>query len=175
MFNFHFPIQIFCILLMKSSGLGSPEYIIRGNAVDLLGQVALKLKKDAMFYSCLSQDDGYWVFSYSFSKDVDETQLNQKNCSDCCQKIEQDLVYCSECKRSFHLSCGNLETVISKTTNPLCICCYSRTQLESFQEMKLKEKSDLVVQKNDLLQQILLNYFSLQENHSASFTTTAWR
>jgi len=169
-------VQVFCVLLFGNAGIRAKDAVLRGTSVDLLGQVAARLKEDAVTCS----KDKLWILQELQSKDVDSNSDDEdslaRNCSVCCEgKTSKLMLSCNECNRWFHGDCIGMTKHDKVDRGWLCHCCLCRNQIgflypdnkdqtngtKSFSEPKSAEKVGMMKKGIVVVQQILLNY--LQE------------
>lgn len=166
-------LQVFCVLLFGNAGIRAKDAVLRGMSVDLLGQVAARLKEDAVVCS----KDKLWILQELQNKDIDansdDEDLLAQNCSVCGEgKCSKLMLSCNGCNRWFHGDCIGITKHDKVDRGWLCHCCLCRNQIEflypdnkdqtngskSFSESKSTEKVGMMKKGILVVQQILLNY-----------------
>lgn len=161
-------VQVFCVLLFGNAGVRAKDTVLRGLSVDLLGQVAARLKEDAVIVS----KDKLWILQELQSDDShassDDEDSVSRNCSVCSEgKSSQLMLSCNGCNRLFHGNCIGITKHDKVDRGWLCHCCLCKNQIEVFYpdnkdpKFKSGEKVPVMKKGNLVVQQILLNY--LQE------------
>ena len=172
-------VQVFCVLLFGNAGIRAKDAVLRGTSVDLLGQVAARLKEDAV--AC--NKDKLWILQELHDKDIhtnsdddDDHDASARSCSVCGKgKSSKLMVSCNGCNRWFHGDCIGVTKHDKVDRGWLCHCCLCRKQIEllypdnkdqtngirSSIESKSAEKAGMTKEGVLVVQQTLLNY--LQE------------
>lgn len=175
-------VQVFCVLLFGNAGIRAKDAVLRGTSVDLLGQVAARLKEDAVACS----KDKLWILQELQDKDLhaksddddddDDHDASARSCSVCGRgKSSKLMVSCNGCNRWFHGDCIGVTKHDKVDRGWLCHCCLCRRQIEllypdnkdqtngirSSTEPKSAEKVGMMKEGVLVVQQTLLNY--LQE------------
>ncbi|XP_038880414.1 sister chromatid cohesion protein SCC2 isoform X2 [Benincasa hispida] len=168
-------LEVLCVLLLQNAGLKSKDISARSMAIDFLGMIAARLKRDAV----ICATDKYWILQELGDKEDDADQGYSKDvCSICLDgRVEKYILVCQGCQRLFHADCmgGRENEVPNRGWN--CQICHSRKQLLVLQSYcksqckndseKRKDRSDKgskvswLVSNIEIVQQLLLNY--LQE------------
>lgn len=166
-------LQVLCVLLLQNAGLKSKDVSARSMAIDLLGTVAARLKRDAV----LCKRDRFWILQELVGEHSDvPTDLNNV-CSVCLDGRDgKYLIVCQGCQRCFHADCtGVAGQVLPRGWScQFCLCKKQLTVLKSFSESQCNdvaikaqrgkestsEASDAIT-RLEIVQQMLLNY--LQE------------
>ena len=164
------------MLLFGSAGLKSKDAGVRASAIELLGQIAARLKHDAIACSM----DTLGVFLETQSPDKDKI-LPKETCVVCGGRKGSKLtVSCDSCFRWFHADCVGVTGHDLIGRGWLCQYCYCKKQLvlletslkEKAADGKLTYKSKGVIQSRNpdditvpktgdvILQQMLLNYLN---------------
>ncbi|ONI25085.1 hypothetical protein PRUPE_2G279500 [Prunus persica] len=93
-------LQVLCVLLLQNAGLKSKDIGARTRAIDLLGTIAARLKRD----SALCSKDKFWILQELVSVDGDD-QTDPKNaCSVCLEdRVEKNFFVCQGCFDTRHL------------------------------------------------------------------------
>ncbi|XP_076883333.1 sister chromatid cohesion protein SCC2-like [Bidens hawaiensis] len=169
-------LEVLCVLLLQNAGLKSKDIVARSHAIDILGMIAARLKREAV----LCKKEKFWILQELLGGDAIDNNHPDDACSVCLDsKSENSLVQCEGCERLFHVEClGTREHEVS-SSNWLCQLCQCRKQLlslhsyckaqgrdESNHTRKKSKSSDTPdVTKLEIVQQMLLNY--LQDSGSA--------
>jgi cohesin loading factor subunit SCC2 len=155
------------VLLLQNAGLKSKDISARCLAIDLLGNIAAQLKRDAV--TCTRNK--FWILQELDAKTTNPA--NQKGACSVCQGRRGINISCDACGRCFHWDCmgiGSHENYLRDDWS--CHLCLSKMQigvLQSYHKLhesggaKRKGKAitgDTVTQ-FEAVQQILLSY--LQE------------
>lgn len=171
-------LQVFCILLFGNAGVRAKDANLRGTAIDLLGQVAARLKQDSVACS----KETLWVLQElegNVSDDSDDDMLHRK-CTVCGKgKGSKVMVTCNGCDRWFHGDCIGATKHDMLDRGWLCHCCLCRKQLDSLRsDNKLHVNGTKSAKGNTqagnkdgvaVIQQTLLNYLlELAENDSTA-------
>eukprot|EP01018_Ginkgo_biloba_P006884 Gb_05661 [translate_table: standard] len=177
-------LQVLCVLLFGNAGLKSKDSVVRGMAIDLLGQIAARLKHDAVVCS----NDKLWILQELRDEKSEAFILQKEKCVLCLEgKGVKFMVPCDGCKRYFHGDCIGVTEQDLLGRGWLCHCCLCRRQLDFLfsqskihrsesRECNLKHTTKRTTEVSppiagvDVLQQILLN--SLQEVGSTDNTST---
>eukprot|EP00268_Persea_americana_P023631 TRINITY_DN23182_c0_g1_i2.p1 TRINITY_DN23182_c0_g1~~TRINITY_DN23182_c0_g1_i2.p1 ORF type:complete len:1521 (+),score=307.37 TRINITY_DN23182_c0_g1_i2:209-4771(+) len=166
-------LEVLCVLLLQNAGLKSKDVSARSMAIDLLGTVAARLKRDAV----LCRRDRFWILRELVGERSDvATDLNDV-CSVCLEGREgRYLIVCQGCQRCFHADCTGVSGQVLPRgwSCQFCLCKKQLTVLKSFCESQCNdvvkkaqrgkesasEASDAIATM-EIVQQMLLNY--LQE------------
>ncbi|XXG63462.1 hypothetical protein AAC387_Pa05g1653 [Persea americana] len=166
-------LEVLCVLLLQNAGLKSKDISARSMAIDLLGTVAARLKRDAV----LCRRDRFWILRELVGERSDvATDLNDV-CSVCLEGREgRYLIVCQGCQRCFHADCTGVSGQVLPRgwSCQFCLCKKQLTVLKSFCESQCNdvvkkaqrgkesasEASDAIATM-EIVQQMLLNY--LQE------------
>ncbi|ESQ41527.1 hypothetical protein EUTSA_v10012417mg [Eutrema salsugineum] len=163
-------LEVLCVILLHNAGLKSKDVSARSMAMELLGTIAARLKKDAV----LCSRDRFWTLLESDSETrVDE--VGTKDCALCLGKRAGNLLVCQICQRWFHPDCLGLKELDISSRNwhcPFCVCkrqllvlqSYCKTDTKSTGKLESEEDSNMITQ-TEVVQQMLLNY--LQDAGSA--------
>ncbi|KAH9298518.1 hypothetical protein KI387_030200, partial [Taxus chinensis] len=164
-------VQILCVLLLGNAGLKSKDVIVRGIAIDLLGNIAARLKHDSVACS----NDRHWILQELHEEELEDV-VPQETCVVCRgQRAANFMVVCDGCQRWFHGECIGASGYDVISRGWVCYCCMCRRQLASLhsnfhvQGEKVKEdsaghttnKHSTPIKGVDVIEQIILNY--LQE------------
>ncbi|KAI4346656.1 hypothetical protein L6164_007534 [Bauhinia variegata] len=170
-------LEVLCVLLLQNAGLKSKDVSARSMAIDILGTVAARLKRDAV--SC--SRDKFWILRELLSEDVNTQHFTKDACCVCLGGRVENLFLCQGCQRLFHADClGIREHEVSNRTwyCQICICQKQLLVLKSYCKSQCKDdvKKNLELSKDEseafgqitkveIVQQLLLNY--LQDVASA--------
>ncbi|XP_031407003.1 sister chromatid cohesion protein SCC2 isoform X3 [Punica granatum] len=164
-------LEVFCVLLLQNAGLKSKDVSARSMAIDLLGTIAARLKRDAVIHKL----DKFWIVQeLNDGEDVTE-DYPQDLCFICLDgRVEKLLFTCQSCQRSSHSDCMGMreQEVPNHSWNcQFCVCKKQLMVLQSYCETQRKDNkknsSDPYgpITKIEIVQQLLLNY--LQDSASA--------
>ncbi|KAG9439816.1 hypothetical protein H6P81_019981 [Aristolochia fimbriata] len=169
-------LEVLCVLLLENMGLKSKDISARCMAVDLLGTIAARLKRDAM--SCTR--NRFWIFKGSTHENSDHpTNQSDVVCSVCFDGgNNKPLIVCQVCERQFHGDCLGVIAQEDFSHTWLCHYCCCKRQLEvlgtyckslSNGGNKDTPESNLEtadsIPRLEIIQQLLLNF--LQESGSS--------
>ncbi|XP_022998261.1 sister chromatid cohesion protein SCC2 isoform X2 [Cucurbita maxima] len=168
-------LEVLCVLLLQNAGLKSKDVSARSMAIDFLGMIAARLKRDAV----ICATDKFWILQELGNKeDVADESYPKDVCSICLDgRVGKYFFVCQDCQRLFHADCiGGRENEVPNRSW-YCQICHSRKQLQVLQSYcksqckndgeKSKDWSDKeskvswLVTNIEIVQQLLLNY--LQE------------
>ncbi|XP_010550011.1 PREDICTED: nipped-B-like protein B isoform X2 [Tarenaya hassleriana] len=168
-------LEVLCVLLLQNAGLKSKDVSARSMAIDLLGTIAARLKRDAV----LCNKDKFWILEESNSENRAD-HVRSKDCSICSGEREGNLLICQICRRLYHADCMGLKDLEIPSQNwqcPFCICKRQLLVLQSYCKSETTSNSKLDTNhqgepealdmntKTEIVQQMLLNY--LQDAGSA--------
>lgn len=166
-------LEVLCVLLLQNAGLKSKDVSARGMAIDILGTVAARLKRDAV----LCRRDRFWILQELVGERSDVPTDPKDVCFGCLEARDgKHLIVCQDCQKCFHSDCmGVAGQILPRGWScQLCLCKKQLMVLQSFcksqcidaaskcQPMKETtcESSDSI-SRLEVVQQMLLNY--LQE------------
>jgi cohesin loading factor subunit SCC2 len=166
------------VLLLQNAGLKSKDISARCLAIDLLGNIAARLKRDAV--TCTRNK--FWILQELDAKTTNPA--NQKGACTVCQGRRGINIYCDTCGRCFHWDCmgiGSHENYLRDDWS--CHLCLSKMQLGVLQsyhklqesgstKMKRKAVTGDAIARFEAVQQILLSY--LQEAGDDGNLFTRW-
>jgi cohesin loading factor subunit SCC2 len=160
------------VLLLQNAGLKSKDTSARCFAIDLLGGIASRLKRDSVICS----KEKLWILQELTDAENDSSKILKNKCCVCLGGRGINMA-CDVCGRCFHSDCmgaGSQENLQRDSVCPLCFCKQQLSVLQSYYELENKEKGKRAstahkkktaipdeVTAVDTVQQILLNY--LQE------------
>lgn len=167
--------QVLCVLLLQNAGLKSKDISARCMAVDLLGMIAARLKRDAVTCS----RDRFWILQELVDANDDVSVVTKDACSVCLKRRGANII-CHLCKRCFHPDCLGIsgqEMLLRDWSCHICLCKKQLITLHSYCNMQSKDNAKIslvsasttsgdsdCVTKLEVVQQILLNH--LQQNGS---------
>ncbi|KAJ4960537.1 hypothetical protein NE237_020447 [Protea cynaroides] len=170
-------LEVLCVLLLQNAGLKSKDISARSMAIDLLGTIAARLKRDAV----LCRTDKFWIVQELADGDTDDHEFPKDVCSICLDGRGGKMLFvCHGCQRLFHTDCMGVTEHEVPTCGLYCQFCLCKKQLivlQSYCKPQCKDdgKNNHVPEKTsetsepitklDIVQQMLLNY--LQEANSA--------
>jgi cohesin loading factor subunit SCC2 len=157
------------VLLLQNAGLKSKDNSARCFAIDLLGGIASRLKRDSATCSC----ENLWILQEFTVVGSDGAKILKNKCCVCLGGKGIDIT-CDVCGRCFHSDCmgsGNRDNLQRDSVCPLCFCKQQLNVLQSYCQLQIKEngKRTASVSKKsatpdevpavEIVQQILLSYF----------------
>ncbi|XP_065037401.1 sister chromatid cohesion protein SCC2-like [Musa acuminata AAA Group] len=168
-------LEVLCVLLLQNAGLKSKDISARCMAVDLLGMIAARLKRDAVTCS----RDRFWILQELVDANDDISVGTKDACSVCLKRRGANII-CHLCKRCFHPDCLGIsgqEMLLRDWSCHICLCKKQLITLHSYCNMQSKDNAKIslvsasttsgdsdCVTKLEVVQQILLNH--LQQNGS---------
>ncbi|KAM3760976.1 hypothetical protein ACB098_01G233000 [Castanea mollissima] len=165
-------LEVLCVLLLQNAGLKSKDISARTMAIDLLGTIAARLKRDAV----LCRRDKFWVLQELVNDDgAADCRYPKDACSICLDgRVEKLFLVCQSCQRSFHADCiGVKEHEVPNRSwqCQFCLCRKHLLVLQSYCKSQFKDdgkKNQSRSEKNpeasdpitnaEIIQQLLLNY-----------------
>ncbi|KAM0009442.1 putative chromatin regulator PHD family [Helianthus debilis subsp. tardiflorus] len=162
-------LEVLCVLLLQNAGLKSKDIAARSIAIDILGTVAARLKREAV----LCKKEKFWIVQELLNGDAIDNNHPDDACSACLDsKIEKPLVQCEACERLFHIDCLGIREHDVSGSNWSCQLCLCRKQLLSLHSYckaqgqdegnhtrkKSKSTDTPDITKLEIVQQMLLNY-----------------
>ena len=162
--------QVLCVLLLQNAGPKSKDVSARSLAIDILGTIAARLKRDALVCS----QEKFWILQDLLNQDAAAQHHPKDTCCVCLGGRVENLFICHGCQRLFHADClGIKEHEVSsrKWSCQTCICHKQLLVLQSCcnsqqkNDVKKNHDTDSEVSKQEIVQQLLLNY--LQDVTSA--------
>ncbi|XP_050381632.1 sister chromatid cohesion protein SCC2 isoform X1 [Argentina anserina] len=171
-------LEVLCVLLLANAGVKSKDVSARSMAIDLLGTIAARLKRD----SVLRSRGKFWILQELVGGDEGDQTYPKDVCSACLDdRVEKTFYVCQGCQRMFHTECmGVREHEVPNQTwhCQICLCrkqllvlqsyCKSQYKDDGFKDHKSSgRKNELTfsITKLEIVQQLLLNY--LQDAASA--------
>lgn len=176
--------QVLCVLLLQNAGLKSKDIAARCMAIDLLGTIAARLKRDAVICS----RDKFWILQEFVDGKSDDLNNAKDTCSICLKGRGINIV-CHVCQRCFHADCMGLagqEVLLRDWSCHLCACKKQLKVLQSYCNLQhndndrkvtcTSDNSDSAASTNQLevVQQILLNYLNETVPQNQSNLYTCW-
>ncbi|PKA59771.1 hypothetical protein AXF42_Ash011895 [Apostasia shenzhenica] len=176
-------LQVLCIVLLQNAGLKSKDISARCMAVDVLGAIAARLKRD----SATCRRERLWILQELADGETDASNKVKRFCSVCSNGKSLDIV-CQVCHRWFHVDCLGISVQDKLVQGWLCHFCLCEKQLcilQSYCKSESKDnnkvssdapvnasKASDVIPKSEVVQQILLNYLqeTIQQDDSNLFT-----
>ncbi|KAK4768598.1 hypothetical protein SAY87_003739 [Trapa incisa] len=126
-------------VLSMNAGLKSKDVSARSMAIDLLGTIASRLKRDTVIHKL----DKFWIIQELNNEENATEKFPGELCSICLDgRVEKFLCACQSCQRSFHSDCMGVreQEVPSQNWNcQLCICRKQLMVLQSFCKSQCKE------------------------------------
>ncbi|KAJ1398768.1 Zinc finger, PHD-type [Sesbania bispinosa] len=159
-------LEVLCVLLLQNAGLKSKDISARSMAIDILGTIAARLKRDALICS----REKFWILQDLLSEDATGQHYPKDTCCVCLGGRVDNLFLCRGCQRLFHAECLDIKEHEVSSRNwfcHICICSKQLLVLQSYCNSQCKDdvkktrnasKDDSVVSKHEIVQQLLLNY-----------------
>lgn len=160
------------MLLLQNAGLKSKDTNARCFAIDLLGGIASRLKRDSVICS----EEKLWILQDLTDAGSDGSKILKNKCCVCLGGRGINIA-CNECGRCFHSDCmgaGSQDNLQRDSVCPLCFCKQQLNVLQSYCQSQIKENGKKTaasaskksaksaeVPAVDIVRQILLSY--LQE------------
>ncbi|KAL6647205.1 hypothetical protein ACP70R_014642 [Stipagrostis hirtigluma subsp. patula] len=165
-------LEVLCVLLLQNAGLKSKDTSARCFAIDLLGGIASRLKRDSV--TC--REEKLWILQVLTDAGSDGSEILKNKCCVCLGGRGINIA-CDACGRCFHSDCmgaGSQDSLQRDSVCPLCFCKQQLSVLQSYCQSDIKENGKRTtalhskrsatppeVSAVDIVQQILLGY--LQE------------
>ncbi|KAK3124182.1 hypothetical protein QOZ80_7BG0583020 [Eleusine coracana subsp. coracana] len=164
-------LEVLCVLLLQNAGLKSKDTSVRCFAIDLLGGIASRLKRD----SAICSREKLWILQDLTDSGSDSSKISKNKCCVCLSGKGVDIA-CDVCGRCFHSDCmgsGNQDNLQHGSVCPLCFCKQQLSVLQSYCQLQIKENGKRTASASkksvtpddvpalEIVQQILLSY--LQE------------
>lgn len=158
--------QVLCVLLLQNAGLKSKDISARALAIDILGTIAARLKRDAVTCS----REKFWILQDLLSQDAAMQHYPKDACCVCLGGRVEHVFICHGCQRLFHANCLGIKEHEVSSRNWYCQICTCHKQLlvlQSYCNSQCKDvvkknhnasKDDSEVSKHEIVQQLLLNY-----------------
>ncbi|XP_027357770.1 sister chromatid cohesion protein SCC2 [Abrus precatorius] len=165
-------LEVLCVLLLQNAGLKSKDVSARSMAIDILGTIAARLKRDAV----ICGREKFWILQDLLSQDADTQHHPKDTCCVCLRGKVENLFICHGCQRLFHADCLGIKDHEASSRNWFCHICICQKQLLVLQSYCNSQRKDDVkknhntskdseVSEHEIIQQLLLNY--LQDVTSA--------
>ncbi|KAK7271858.1 hypothetical protein RJT34_28101 [Clitoria ternatea] len=165
-------LEVLCVLLLQNAGLKSKDVSARSMAIDILGTIAARLKRDAVICS----REKFWILQDLLSQDGATQHNPEDTCCVCLRGRRDNLIICHGCQRLFHADCLGIKEHEVSSRNWFCQTCICHKQLLVLQSYCNSQHKDNVkknrslsnnseIAKHEIVQQLLLNY--LQDVTSA--------
>ncbi|KAI3869223.1 hypothetical protein MKX03_021449 [Papaver bracteatum] len=164
-------LEVLCVLLLQNAGLKSKDVAARCLAIDLLGTIAARLKRDAVYCS----RESFWILHKLAGEDNADQSYPRDVCSICLDGRSRKTVFlCQDCQRMFHTDCMGVTERDAPSRGWCCHFCLGKKQLiglrshlksinnddvkrNLFNTEGAPEASELISQ-TEIVQQLLLNY-----------------
>uniref|UniRef100_A0A0D9WUQ6 Sister chromatid cohesion protein n=1 Tax=Leersia perrieri TaxID=77586 RepID=A0A0D9WUQ6_9ORYZ len=162
-------LEVLCVLLLQNAGLKSKDTSARCFAIDLLGGIASRLKRDSVICS----KEKLWILQEITDTESDGSKILKNKCCVCLGGRGINMG-CDVCGRCFHSDCVGAVSQEHLQRDYACQLCFCKQQLsvlQSYYELQNKEmgkrnaashrKKSTVpeeVTAMDIVQQILLSY-----------------
>ncbi|XP_073005499.1 sister chromatid cohesion protein SCC2 [Typha latifolia] len=177
-------LEVLCVLLLQNAGLKSKDISARCLAIELLGTVAARLKRDSVVCS----RDKFWILQELAGASVDTSDGLKDACSICLNGRGVNIV-CHACGRCFHSDCMGVgqETLLRDWSCHICFCRKQLSVLQSYNKLQGKDNgkrnADLPTNRSEtsdsitrleVVQQILLNYLQEAGSQDDGNLFTRW-
>ncbi|XP_040381685.1 sister chromatid cohesion protein SCC2 isoform X2 [Oryza brachyantha] len=162
-------LEVLCVLLLQNAGLKSKDTSARCFAIDLLGGIASRLKRDSVICS----KEKLWILQELTDTESDGSKILKNKCCVCLGGRGINMG-CDVCGRCFHSDCVGAvsqENLQCDYACPLCFCKRQLSVLQSYYELQNKENGKRNAASHrkkstvpdeltavDIVQQILLSY-----------------
>lgn len=161
-------LEVLSVMLLQNAGLKSKDISARGLAIDFLGTIGTRLKRDAVSF----KQDKFWILEELVSDENAGSDHPKDACHICLDgRGSKMLLVCNGCHRAFHLDCLGVVDHDGTTRSWFCQFCICKKQLlvlQSFcktqhndgkkNNLKRKPEASEDVTKVDIVRQMLLNY-----------------
>ncbi|KAK7266529.1 hypothetical protein RIF29_19175 [Crotalaria pallida] len=159
-------LEVLCVLLLQNAGLKSKDVSARSMAIDILGTIAARLKRDALICS----QEKFWILQDLLTEDTAEQHYPKDTCCVCLGRRVENLFMCHGCQRLFHANCLDIKEHEVSSRNwycQICICHKQLLVLQSYCNSQCRDevkknykvaKDDSEVSKHEIVQQLLLNF-----------------
>ncbi|TKY50194.1 Nipped-B protein [Spatholobus suberectus] len=165
-------LEVLCVLLLQNAGPKSKDVSARSMAIDILGTIAARLKRDALVCS----QEKFWILQDLLSQDAATKHHPKDTCCVCLGGRAENLFICHSCQRLFHTDCLGIKEHEVSSRNWSCQTCICHKQLLVLQSCCNSQRKndvkknrnaskDSEISKHEIVQQLLLNY--LQDITSA--------
>lgn len=176
--------QILCVLLLQNVGLKSKDTSARCMAIDLLGTIATRLKRDYV----ICNRDRFWILQ-ELDDGKSENLNGAKDACSVCLKGRGANVICHVCQRYFHADCMGLvgqEISLRDWSCHLCVCKKQLKVLQSYCKLQNMDNDKKLTCSSDnpdttdsmnrleVIQQIILNYLNETGPQDDSILFTCW-
>ncbi|KAK8961903.1 hypothetical protein KSP40_PGU005225 [Platanthera guangdongensis] len=178
-------LQVLCVVLLQNAGLKSKDISARCMAVDVLGAIAARLKRD----SAVCRRETLWILQKLV--EGEPKLCNEVNDACCvCLSGKGINVDCRLCHRLFHTDCLGVSGQEKLARDWACHVCLCKNQLSVLQSYcKPRSKDDIksardaaessteepdLSSKFEILQQILLNYLEDTGQQDDASLLTRW-
>ncbi|KAH0454103.1 hypothetical protein IEQ34_016027 [Dendrobium chrysotoxum] len=162
-------LQVLCVVLLQNAGLKSKDISARCMAVDVLGAIAARLKRD----SAVCRREKLWILQELAEGEAEACNKGKDLCCICFSGKGVN-IDCQVCYRWFHEDClgaSGQEKLVRDWSCHVCLCKKQLSILQSYCKSQSKEsikstrgtaknasKESESIKKSEILQQILLNY-----------------
>ncbi|KAF5189536.1 Sister chromatid cohesion protein scc2 [Thalictrum thalictroides] len=166
-------LEVLCVMLLQNAGLKSKDISTRALAIDFLGTIAARLKRDAV----IRKQDKFWILQELVSGQNADRNIPRDTCCVCLEgRGSKALLVCHGCQRASHTDCMGVGDNANATRDWFCQFCLCKKQLVVLQSYCKSQQNDgenkhfisdstseasESISKVDVVRQMLLNY--LQE------------
>ncbi|CAJ2665786.1 unnamed protein product [Trifolium pratense] len=159
-------LEVLCAILINNAGSNSKDFAARSMAIDILGTIAARLKRDAVICS----REKFWVLQDLLSENAARPHYPKDTCCICLGGRIENLFICSGCNRLFHADCLDIKENEVPNRNwycHICICSKQLLVLQSYCNSQRKDDvkknrkvsmDDSAFSNHEIVQQLLLNH-----------------
>ncbi|XP_026405270.1 sister chromatid cohesion protein SCC2-like isoform X2 [Papaver somniferum] len=180
-------LEVLRVLLLQNAGLKSKDVTARCLAINLLGTIAARLKRDPVFCS----RESFWILHKMADEDSADQSYPRDVCSICHDGRSRKVVFvCQDCQRLFHTDCMGVIERNAPSRGWCCHFCLGKQQLiglqsylksihnddvkrNLFKTEGAPEASELISQM-EIVQQLLLNYLQGAGSTDDAHLYTRW-
>lgn len=180
-----FILQVLCVVLLQNAGLKSKDISARCMAVDILGAIAARLKRD----SAICRRERLWILQELAEGEAEACNRVKDSCC-VCFSGKGVSIDCQVCHRWFHEDClgvSGQEKLVREWSCHVCLCKKQLSVLQSYCKLQSKEsiksargaaknssKETELITKFEILQQILLDYLEETGQQDDANMLTRW-
>lgn len=178
--------QVLCVVLLQNAGLKSKDISARCMAIDVLGAIAARLKRD----SAICRREKFWILQELAEGEAEECNKVKDLCRVCFSGKGAN-IDCEVCHSWFHEDClgvSGQEKLVRDWSCHVCLCKMQLSDLQSYCKphqskeniksakgaAKNASKESQLITKFEILQQILLNYLEETGQQDDANMLTRW-
>ncbi|PKU66619.1 sister chromatid cohesion protein SCC2 isoform X2 [Dendrobium catenatum] len=178
-------LQVLCVVLLQNAGLKSKDISARCMAVDVLGAIAARLKRD----SAVCRREKLWILQELAEGEAEACNEGKDLCCICFSGKGVN-IDCEVCHRWFHVDClgaSGQEKLVRDWSCHVCLCKKQLSILQSYCKPQSTEsiksikgtaknasKESESIKTSEILQQILLNYLEETGQQDDANMLTRW-